>query len=105
MASGARRYGRRTQAAYSAGGDGGIIADGGDRFQGHVAGAPDGSFVVLFEQDRTDQPNDGLFAGEEADDLGAALDLAVEALDGMECKSIMTYSLDAKLHSRSTDET
>src|SRR6266480_4872081 len=31
--------------------DHGIIAQGSDTFQGHVAGALDGPFVVLFEQD------------------------------------------------------
>ena len=47
--------------------DGGSIADRRDCFQRHVAGVPHGPFVVLFEEDG-------------ADDLGAALDLAVEAL-------------------------
>jgi hypothetical protein len=61
--------------------DSGIIAQGGDRFQGHVAGPLDCPFVVLLEQDRPDQPDDGVLVGEDADDIGAALDLAVEALD------------------------
>ena len=51
------------------------------RFQGHVAGALDGPLVVLFEQDRADEAGDGGLVGEDADDLGAALDLAVEALE------------------------
>jgi hypothetical protein len=35
--------------------DGGIIAQGLDRFQRHIAVALNGPFVVLFEEDRTDQ--------------------------------------------------
>jgi hypothetical protein len=34
-------------------------------------------FVVLFEEDGADQPGDGRLVWEDADDLGAALDLAV----------------------------
>jgi len=61
--------------------DDGIIADRRDAFQCDVASALDGPFVVLFEQDRADEPGDGGLVGEDADDLGAALDLAVEALE------------------------
>ena len=61
--------------------DGGIIAQGGDRFQGHVAGALNRPFVVLLKQDRPDQPDDGVLVGEDAHDIGAPFDLAVEALD------------------------
>ena len=61
--------------------DEGIVAQRGDRFQRHVAGALDCPFVVLFEEDSADEPDDGLVVGEDADDLGAALDLAVDALD------------------------
>ena len=43
----------------------------------------DGPFVVLFEQDGADKAGNGGFVGEDADDLGAALDLAVEAFDGI----------------------
>src|SRR5271165_32094 len=58
-----------------------IIAQGGHGFQGHVAGALDGPFVVLFEQDGADQPDDGVVVGEDADDVGPALDLAVESFE------------------------
>jgi hypothetical protein len=58
-----------------------IVAQRCDGFQGHVAGALDGPLVVLFEEDGTDEANDGLVVGEDADDLGAALDLTVDALD------------------------
>ena len=61
--------------------DDGIIAQGRDGFQRHVAGALDGPFVVLFEQDGADEADDGGLVGEDADDLGAPLDLAVEALE------------------------
>jgi hypothetical protein len=61
--------------------DGYIIAERGDGFQSHVAGALDGPFIVLFQENRSDQSGDGGLVGEDPDDLGAALDLAVEALD------------------------
>src|SRR5207248_10036291 len=35
-------------------------------------------FVVLLEQYRANQPNDGGFIGEDADDIGAPFDLLVE---------------------------
>ena len=37
--------------------------------------------IVLFEQDGADKAGDGGLVGEDADDLGAALDLAIETLD------------------------
>jgi hypothetical protein len=40
-------------------------------------------FVVLFQEDGADQSGDGGLVGENADDLGAALDLAVEAFEGI----------------------
>jgi hypothetical protein len=61
--------------------DEGIVAQRCHGFQGHVAGALHGPFIVLFEEDSTNEPDDGLVIGEDADDLGAALDLAVEALE------------------------
>ena len=61
--------------------DGGIIAHGCDGFQRHVAGALDGPFVILFEQDRADKPDDRVLVGEDADHFGAPLDLAVETLE------------------------
>src|ERR1700751_5063830 len=38
-------------------------------------------FIVLLEQYRADQPNDGGLIGEDADDIGAPLDLFVEPLE------------------------
>jgi hypothetical protein len=46
-----RRYGREH--------DDGIIAQWGDGFQAHVAGALHGPFIVLFEEDSADQSGDG----------------------------------------------
>ena len=40
-----------------------------------------GPFVVLFGQRRADEADDGGPVGEDADDVGAAADLAVESLD------------------------
>jgi hypothetical protein len=59
----------------------GIIAQGCDGFQGHIAGSLNGPFVVLLERDGAHEADDGLFVGKDADALGAPLDLAVEALD------------------------
>jgi hypothetical protein len=36
-----------------------IIAQGGHGFRGHVAGALDGPFVLVFEEDGADQADDG----------------------------------------------
>ena len=52
--------------------DDGIIAQGGDGFQRHIAGALDGPFVVLLQQDCADEPDDSLVVGKDADDVGAA---------------------------------
>ncbi len=51
-----------------------IVAQGGDRFQRHVAGASDGLFVILLQEDGADEPDDGRVIGEAADDFGAAFD-------------------------------
>jgi hypothetical protein len=58
-----------------------IIAEWRDGFQRHVAGALHGPFVVLFEQDSADQSDNGILVVEDADDLGAALDFAVDAFE------------------------
>jgi hypothetical protein len=58
-----------------------------EAFQAHVAGTLDAPFVVLLKQDGPDQPGDrldplcGSSIGEDADDLGASLDLAVDPLE------------------------
>lgn len=41
----------------------------------------DDPFVVLLEQDRAGEADEGVIIGEDADDPGPALDFAVEALD------------------------
>ncbi len=51
-----------------------IIAHRGDGLKCHVAGSLDSPLVVLFEEQCTDQSNDGIVVGEDADDLGAPLD-------------------------------
>ena len=56
-----------------------MLAQWSDGFQGHVAGALHRPFIVLLEQDGADQAGDGVLVGEDADDVGAALDLAIEA--------------------------
>jgi hypothetical protein len=40
--------------------DDGIIAQGGHVFRRHVSGALDGPFVILLQQDRADEPYDGV---------------------------------------------
>ena len=47
--------------------DGGIIAQRGDGFQGQVAGTLDRPFIVLFDEDGADEPDDGGLIGEDAD--------------------------------------
>ena len=37
--------------------------------------------VILREEDRTDGAGDGVFGGEDADDVGAALDFSMEPFD------------------------
>jgi hypothetical protein len=64
-----------------------IIAQRRNRFQAHVASALNGPFIFLFEQQRADGPRYRAFVGEDADDIGAALELAVEAfqrIDGVD---------------------
>jgi hypothetical protein len=51
----------------------------GEGFEAEVA-ALLGPFVVLFGQDGADEANDAVAVGEDADDVGAAADLSVEAL-------------------------
>jgi hypothetical protein len=58
-----------------------IIAQRRDRFQAHVSAALNGPFVILFEQQRPDEQDDGIFVGEDANDVGASLDFAVEPLE------------------------
>ena len=54
-----------------------LIAERGDSFQTHVASTLDSPFVVLFDEQGTGQARHGVFVGEDADNLAAALDLAV----------------------------
>ena len=49
-----------------------------DRFQAHVAAALNRPLIVLFEQQRADEPGDRILIGEDADDVGTPLDLAIE---------------------------
>ena len=49
----------------------------------HVARTLDGPFVVLLQEYGADQPPDGRFIGEDADDIGAPFDLVVQPLDGL----------------------
>ena len=41
-----------------------------------------GPFVVLLHQDRADETDDGVFIGEDTNDVGSAFEFAVGALDG-----------------------
>ena len=49
----------------------------------HVAGALDSPFVALFHGDGADQTHDRGLVQEDADNLDAALDRAVQPLDGI----------------------
>lgn len=48
---------------------------------GSTIGALVGPFIVLLKQDRSDEAGDGVFVREDADNLGAALDFAVETFN------------------------
>ena len=61
----------------------GIIAQRRDGFQRHITGALHGPLIILFEEDRADQTRDGGFVREDAHDLGAPFDFAVQAFDGI----------------------
>ena len=54
-----------------------IIAQRRDCFQAHVAAA-NRPFIVLFEQQRANEARDCIFVWENADDMGAPLDLTIE---------------------------
>ena len=56
------------------------VEDQGHRFGGEVA-AGDEPFVVLFDQQRAGEADHGGVVGEDPDDVGAAADLAVDALE------------------------
>lgn len=59
-----------------------IIADLSDGFQAHVA-ACDGLLVVLLKHQRTDEANDGVVIGKDADDIRPPLHLFVQPLKGI----------------------
>jgi hypothetical protein len=65
-------------------GDGPEAAAGQD-VEAEVAAAF-GPFVVLFGEDGADQSDEGVAVGEDADDVGAPADLAVEPLAGVEAR-------------------
>ncbi len=70
-----------------------IIADVADGFQAHVA-PRDGPLVVLFEHQGADQACDGGFVGEDADRVGAPLDLLVEPfqrIGGMDLEPVRLW--------------
>ena len=60
-----------------------IIAEWCDSFQRHVASALDGPVIILLQQHRADESDDGRFVGEDPDDVAAAFDLVVQPLDGV----------------------
>jgi hypothetical protein len=49
-------------------------------YKRHVAGALCGPLVGLLEEECADEPDNGRFVETDADDIGAARDLAIEAL-------------------------
>ena len=61
--------------------DGGSIAQRCDGFQCHVSGALCCPFIVLLEEEGADEPDHGGFVREDADDIGAAFDLAIEPFE------------------------
>ena len=57
-----------------------IIADWGDAFQRHVAGALDRPLIILLKEDGADEALDRVLVWEDADDIGATFNFAVDAL-------------------------
>ncbi|AMM86028.1 transposase [Martelella sp. AD-3] len=72
-----------------------IIAHRGDCLKCHVAGPLDGPFVVLLQEQGTDQSDDGVVVGEDANDFSASLDLAVETLDRICRMKLCLFRLNA----------
>ena len=70
-----------------------MIADGCHGFKGYVARPANGPFVALFHEDGTDEAGDRSFVGKDSDDIGAALNLAVEAFDGVGTVELRPCSL------------
>lgn len=58
-----------------------LIAQLRNAFQCHVAAPLDGPLVVLLEQQGADETRDGILIGEDADDPGAPLYLAVQTFE------------------------
>jgi hypothetical protein len=63
--------------------DGGIIAHGCDGFQAHLACAPHGPFIILFEQESTDECADGCLIGADADHTQRTLISPVKRSSGL----------------------
>jgi len=57
------------------------LVDEGHGFFGEVAAFGDGPFVVLLQQDGAGEADDGGVVGEDADYVGAALQLIVDPLE------------------------
>ena len=57
------------------------IAHWRDGFQAHVACTLHGPLIILFEQQSTDEADDGSFVREDSDHVAASLDFAVEAFE------------------------
>lgn len=55
--------------------------DSGDGAKRHIATTRNHPFIVLFEQQCPDEADDGSRGCEDADDIGAPIDLAIEALN------------------------
>ena len=56
--------------------------------------------IILLEQDSADQAGDGICVGEDADDVGAALDLAIESLQrvgGVDLRPVVPRFREGKL--------
>ena len=69
-----------------------IIAQRRDCFQAHVAAPLNRPFIVLFEQQRANEARDRVLVGEDADHIGAPLDLTVEPfdrIDGMDFRPVI----------------
>lgn len=64
-----------------------------DAFKCHVPSTLDSPLIVLLEQQGADKTNDGVLVGEEADDNGAPLDLAVHTLANWCCAALCGFGV------------
>lgn len=72
--------------------DAGTLVERGDRLKGHVAGWPDRPFVGLLEQEGAHATSDRSLVGEDAADVAALFDLAVQTFYRLTERSVVRWA-------------